>query len=793
MSEKRPIIRRRSHRSGEPFGAADEADFSDTRSSRAGGTDLLDLPLDGAEPADDADAWDRLGPGAPSADASADDRDGRDRDGRDPAPPSAPRSGRGSGSGRGWWLLVLLLGLPLAAGLGYLSRPLPPVLSVSTELVDFGQVRLGEALERTVRLSNGGEAPLVLDEVVLEGEGAGAFRWRDLDGCLGRELPPDELCGLQLEYAPTIDGRHQARLKLSTNAPDGQRGIPLLGEGTAPELRSGPAVVDFGGETVGYRGAQREIWLENRGAASLEVTSVGLGGLAAADFVRFADRCSGARLDPGSRCTTRFEFFPTDAGERRATLVVESDAAPLAEAPVLVGEGEAQQPLLTVEPNRLDFGELRVGRSGEPLSVTLGNGGNGPLEIGAVRLSVPKPEDDAFDDRPEKVVRSFPVEDLGCAGRRLEPGQTCELRLLFSPQLEEAMGALVEIEHSAGSAAHRLPLVGRGTAPHLRVHPARLSFGELPMGQKSPWQAVRLENVGTADLEVERVSMQGSDRRSFSSSAEGCTRAPIPPGQSCGVEIGFVARRDGPHRAELVLRHDADDGIDRVAVNGIGTRARLALEPARLDFGMVRVSQSRRLELRLRNTGRAPLRLGSIRLEGVSDGDLRLESSCAEQTLLPGRECRAAVRFSPSAVGARRGRLVIEHDAGEPREVPVEAAALPEPEPRLEVDPERVVFQDQRLGQRSPAEVVSLENTGNAPLELRDLAIEGSFLGEHLLLSKSCGRSLGPGERCTIRLAFEPRRTGERQAALVILHGGPGGTVRLLLLGRGVEEPGPGP
>ncbi|MCG8462678.1 MAG: choice-of-anchor D domain-containing protein [Holophagales bacterium] len=787
MSNDRPIIRRRLRAElgdgerrtsghgdtgpGEPLGSDPEATGPEGQ--------LLDLPL-----------GDEAGSGT-SAEAGL-LRDTTDPPSREPeAEPTMPGGRRPGGRRRGPWLPVLvtiLVAVPIAAAVGYLLKPMPPLVSLSPDLVDFGQVPLGQSTEKELRLANGGEADLVVDGMTLVGEGAGSFRIVDRGRCQGRPMPADTTCNLGLLFEPELAGRVEARLVLRSNGAEAERTVPLLALGVAPELRAEPAVLDFGSATVGFRGERRQVRVENRGAASSTIFSVGLEGLAAADFVRFADRCEKARLGPGEACTVGFEFFPTAEAERRATLTVSSDAAPIAEAPVLIGQGLPQEPLLAVEPNRIDFGELRIGeKAEEAFEVKLGNEGNGPLEIRAVRLGVAGPLDDAFDPRPEQMAGSFLLEDDACSGKELEPGAGCRLLLRFFPQLEGALGALAEIEHSAGPSAHRLPLVGRGTAPRARFSASSVRFGEVPRGTRSGWRPLVIENQGTAALNVEKVVLRGADSRSFELSAEGCSRAPIPPGQSCSAEIRFRPRRDGPHRAEAVVRHDAGDGIERLALNGIGTSARLRLDPARLDFGTVRVSDSRQQELRLINGGRAPLEIERIRLEGDPEGELRLEGGCSGASLLPGRACTVGLRFTPTTVGARRASLRIEHGADtDPRIVPIEATALPRPEPKIRVEPDRLDFASRPLGDRGPVERVGIENPGEAPLSLRDFALEGPASADFELAGGSCGSTLDPGRRCTVGVAFRPSREGPRQAALVIRHDAAGGAIRLLLLGQGL-------
>lgn len=733
--------------------------------------DLLDLPLGSESSADDEPATDSR-TGAP---------DRRPR----PAP---------------WLLVVLALAVPLAAGLAWLFKPSPPVLILSADLLDFSEIRLGDRGRLELELGNGGEAPLELETIALESSPASAgFAVEGADTCLGRELPLEATCSLVVTFSPTEVGTHSTRLRLVGNGHDGARTLPVIGEGIAPELRAEPARVDLGEATVGYRGGRGEIRLENRGSADLRLGDVGLEGLAAADFVRFEDRCSGEVLAPDARCLVRFEFVPTADGERVARLRVDGDAG-LADPPTLTGLGLPQVPILRVEPQRLDFGAVRLGDQAEPVEVTLRNEGSGPLALGAVAVTVPSAEtgpDAVFGEpvvggRAEEIARGFPLEDLGCAGRTLDPGASCRVLVGFAPRLEGALGAVVEIAHDAAAAAHRQPIVGRGLAPHVAYSVEAIDFGETPVGQSSSWQRFEIRSVGSAELRVDRVSIVGVDDRAFSLSADGCTSRPIPPGQSCAAEIRFQPRRDGPHRADLRVRHDASDSLsdfetDRLPLSGVGTTARLAVDPSSIDFNTLRLGDSKTASVRLRNTGRAPLLVEDLEIGGGDE--VAIVESCVRQTLLPGSSCRVELRIVPRSVGAKRYRLEITHGADpRPRRLSIEAMVLPAPEPDIAVEPGRLSFPVVPVGERA-VEALRVRNPGSAPLRFQGFAFEGGAPDDFEIGSGTCAGALDPGESCTLGVVFRPKQPGQRAAGLVIRHDAPIGPLRILLEGTGSAPP----
>ncbi|MEO1083280.1 MAG: choice-of-anchor D domain-containing protein, partial [Acidobacteriota bacterium] len=641
MSQRRPMIRRRRvpAEPPEPEGPGGESSLLDLPLGDDAGPDELGFGQgsDGARRPPPPPPAPRAG-GGPLHPGTVDAPDSL-RPGPSSAPPGGPsspppsprrRGRRNAGSIWPWLLLVLLL--PLAVAAGYYLRPTPPVLTLSSDLLEFGDVRVGESAPARLALRNDGESDLELLAVEIVGDPDGAFR--RTEGTCGGPLVQGATCELALAFAPPGAGDARAHLRVLTNAPAAaERSVPLIGRGTAPSLEATPSSLDFGEATVGERGGRGAVRIANRGSASVEVDAVRLGGLGAADFVRRQDGCSGAELGAGEDCEVTFEFVPTTDGDRRATVEVRA-GAPVASAPDLRGRGLPQLPLLAMEPARLDFARLRLGAEAEPVSVVLRNDGNGPLDIARVGISG---EGDA-------MVSSFRVLDGGCAGSRLEPGASCRLRVGFGPKSEGQLGAVVDIEHSAAPGRHRLPVVGVGTAPRFDVQPRQLSFGEAARGRDGPWRTLEVRNTGTAELRVGKAEVRGGDRQAFEVSAAGCVRAPIPPGQSCSVEVRFRARRDGPHRAEVQIFHDAAGGSKAVPLNGLGTSGRLGVAPSSLDFGAVTVGTTRSLEVTLRNGGRAPLTVGRLRVDGAG---LTLERDCSGRTLAAGSNCVASVRATP--------------------------------------------------------------------------------------------------------------------------------------------------
>ena len=722
------------------------------------GKDLLDLPLSGSHEITPRTSPAKRGLGDVDAIGAINSR------------------GKTGGRRASWLWLFLLLAFPLGGLLGYLLSADPPLAALSTDLLDFGEVRLGATgTPQVIRVSNQGEKRLRLDAAILAGDAAGDFRVT-ADDCAGLEVAARGACSIEIAFAPAESGARRAQIQIESNSQTGRNTVPLIGVGVTPEVTVEPAEIDFGEQAVGDAGAPETLRVINRGTAPLQLGRLELSGPEAGDFRRAGDGCSSRRLAPGERCTARFAFAPGETGERRAVVRIESDAGDPQTA-TLEGHGVSRQPLLRLDPAGLDYGLVRVGRASPAQSVRIDNDGDGPLIVRALRM-----EDDTGD------VFELGTED--CTSGEVAAGGACNLEVRFSPSAEGAARASLAIESNASPEPARLRLTGTGIAPRARIEPARMSFGEVAVRAASEPQTIRVHSTGSAELKLGAVTVGGADTASFL--ARGCADAALVPGRECSVEVVFQPQRAGPHRADLIVEHGTGRRQTVVPLNGLGVTARLSLDRSRLELGDVRTGSEARQQLTLTNAGRAALKILRVRLSGNASAFELAAGRCSGVTLAPGATCDVSVTFRPTSAGSHRLSLVIDHTASDrPRDVPVSAFGTAPPVPQIRVEPQRLVFSDLRVSERSTVKTLTVSNPGTARLHLgADVRLTGEHSADFQLVPGSCdGASfVAPGASCTAGVRFVPAGPGTRRARLLIPHGAAGSPVELLLEGTGTER-----
>ncbi len=741
--------------------------------------ELLDLPLDSAgSHAPVSPSGSTASPAGSTARPSSGISSGRSLGDVD-AIGSLERRRRSRRGKIGWLWLVLLLAFPLSGLVGYLLSTDPPLAALSTDLIDFGEVRLGATgSEQTLRISNQGEQALRLDVATLAGEATREFRIAR-DACSGREVAAQTDCALRLAFAPVSRGARRAQIRIESNAPDGTRTVPLIGVGVAPELTVEPADLDFGPQEIGSAGAAGVLRLGNRGTAPLQLGRIELRGSQVADFRTVADGCSTRRLEPGERCVLRLAFAPADAGERRAELSIESDADS-SRTVGLIGRGTDSSPLLRVEPSTLAFEPLPLAETSPSQTVTVANDGNGPLTVRALRLEVAQEGDE------DSASGRFEVVTDACTEAAVPAGGACDVEVVFHASAEGEASAVLAIDSNAGPEPFQVSLSGAGIAPRIAVSPSRLSFGEVAVKASSRAHALRLASTGSDQLQIGRITVGGADASAFY--ASGCVGAAVPPGEECRLEVRFRPGRAGPHRAELRVEHNADDRRHVLPLNGIGVAARLSLSRSSLDFGDVRIGTEGRQQLTLANAGRSELKILRLRLTGNQASFELAPAGCASgATLGPNDSCTLTIIFRPTAAGIQRLQLVIDHSAGPSREVPVNARGAAPPAPEIRIDATVFDFPDRRVGDRGTIKTLTVSNPGTARLALEEWRIVGDHSEDFQLVAGSCTSFVTPGASCTVGVRFVPTAAGTRRARLLIRHNAAAEAMELPLQGNALQ------
>lgn len=315
------------------------------------------------------------------------------------------------------------------------------------------------------------------------------------------------------------------------------------------ELQLAPSPLAFADRALDEgASAPQQLTLSNAGGVGVTIGSYS----GASQFPIDPSDCPtpGGELAPHSECTIDVRFDPTTAGPQSGAITVVTSAGPVAAEATGIGLA----PQISIAPTSLAFGQQPVGAGPGPVQqIEVKNGGNAPLQIGAVAL------EGAADF-------SIASGEDGCSDETLEPGESCFVGFVFAASAPGLREATVRFPGDDPGSAH---LTGIGTEPLLVVEPAALEFGrrEVGSGPSSP-QTVTVRDLGAAPLSIGLVAVGGPGAAAFTIVSDDCSGATLQAGDDCELAVAFTPSAATPWGADVEI---PGPEIGSVALHGAGT------------------------------------------------------------------------------------------------------------------------------------------------------------------------------------------------------------------------------
>lgn len=527
-----------------------------------------------------------------------------------------------------------------------------PQLGLAPSTLAFGVVPLeGDAVSRTVTLSNVGSARLEFDRISIDGAARDDFDRNRR--CPSPRLDPGEACSFDIRFKPSVSGPRRAALIVESDAFGGRGELPLEGTGLweGPPLDPSQEVLDLGEQRLGQRGAPRTVTFVNRTGGPVSVSGTEV--LKSSYFAIVEDDCRGSLIASGAGCSVSVTFLPVRDGSAEAALALSASGATESSTVELRGKGVT--PRLEAKVTSLAFGEQRVGFESAPRTVTLANTGTATLALEAASI--------AGTDGTDFLVRSN-----RCQGEPLPAGEECRIGIGFSPSARGARSASLTLKPDLDLEPVEVELSGLGVVSALEAKPGRLDFGEVYLGGLER-SRLTLTNAGSASLALAGLRFEGRDADRFRLGSTNCALdAGLAAGASCTLQVEFEPEREKPHLAELVLAYNGPDSPARVQLFGVAAEPAPAfrISETSLDLGSAPVGGRGEIgTVTIENPGAAWLDLISISLRGDHAEDFRLVAGTCDgvTALAPNGSCTVGVRLAPVTPGTRRGTILVRHGA----------------------------------------------------------------------------------------------------------------------------------
>ncbi|MDD9818749.1 MAG: choice-of-anchor D domain-containing protein, partial [Gammaproteobacteria bacterium] len=516
---------------------------------------------------------------------------------------------------------VILKGRGTAPEVGFDKSQLP---------VDFGNVRFGQSITRTVVIENIGDEPLIVSGVVsaVTDSVPGVFSWEPpTEGAASQTVPAGESALLGLRFTPAGKADFDDQLMIDSDAVNMLvERLTVEGEGVASVMAiaitstdagnlsgSTASVVlhDFGDVAINDDRSRKVIISNKLGTASL---TAGIPAITERFFqwkTPPPDTIVLAEHDSTSSLILVFE--PEERGPRSATLVFPNDALNGTQTVILRGRGTGAEMELRVGgeillPNTTHtVSGIRVGRSTDVL-VEVHNIGNVPMEI----------SEPAEVDRGEE---RFTLIANGGLPNVVTENQSVTFRYRFIPNKRATATTLVTFGSNAVSSGEQtIILHSRGVGPVISTEPGAtpgVQFDKIRAGSSTDRKVV-ITNKGELPLMVTSAmvtNLQGVDEARLSVVEP--TRFPqeVSIGATLTLTLRFMPEAPGNVTGDLVIADDA-----------VNTRAR----PLTLDISGEGVASEMVVRINggtVGESGEMSYNFGDVRVDASSEARVVIDNS----------------------------------------------------------------------------------------------------------------------------------------------------------------------
>lgn len=302
-----------------------------------------------------------------------------------------------------------------------------------------------------------------------------------------------------------------------------------------------------------------------------------------------------------------------------------------------------------------------------------------------------------------------------------------------------------------------------------RLHVAQqmLTLEDTALSVVSSTEPVTVTNTGTAPLQIDALSVTGSDASDFQLTEDSCSNQTLAVDAQCGFSVTLTPSALGARSASVTIPSNALTSPDSIGLNGAGVLVgEVAVSGGALDFGSVRVDEASTQSRSLTNVGDGPLVIDALVIEGAHASDFVLSNdSCSNQTLAADAQCGFSVTLTPSADGERSASLSIPSNALSNPEV----IALTGTGYRLGSLAVSAASLDlgSVLPNQKATQVVVVTNTGPGDLVLSQAVLAGA--DQFKIAADECsGQTLSAGDSCEVRIEVTGAGAGSLQATLSI-------------------------
>lgn len=264
-----------------------------------------------------------------------------------------------------------------------------------------------------------------------------------------------------------------------------------------------------------------------------------------------------------------------------------------------------------------------------------------------------------------------------------------------------------------------------------------------------------------------------------------------------GSKFTFTPSLQAPARGVAFGDFNSDGRIDLAIADTSSGSVVVLLQapsvqfsPGSLNLGDQRVgTTSPSQPLSVTSTGSFPLNVTSVTFDpnGNSGDFAKTADNCSGATVPAGTSCNVTLTFTPTTIGNRAVNLIVSDNVqGSPQ--PLSMVGRGVSNAVVSLSPTSLTFASQLVGSTSPAQTVTLTNSGSGPLGAISISADSPFQA-----TSACGSTLAAGANCTMNVTFSPTQAGSFSGSLIIADDAAGSPHAVALSGTASDFSFPGP
>jgi hypothetical protein len=325
--------------------------------------------------------------------------------------------------------------------------------------------------------------------------------------------------------------------------------------------------------------------------------------------------------------------------------------------------------------------------------------------------------------------------------------------------------------------------------------PGSPNFGSVTTGS-SQSETVTLTNTST-DTPLSTIGLSiANPEFTIPAGQNNCAGQTLATnGGSCTFEVTFSPTADGAQDAYVNVTSNAANGTQQVDLTGTGEYPPTVSAESSQDFGAVTAGAKQDKTITVTNAGDETMNIGQASIGGANPGEFSIVSGqdgCSNNPdVAPdGGTCTIEVAFTPLSHGGKSATLTLtSNDPASPATVALTGTGLNPPTVSVEAAQD---FGTVTTGQ-SQNETITVTNTGDEALNIRQAAIGGANPGQFSIVSgqDNCSNNasvVGDGT-CTIEVSYTPTSDGAKSATLSIPSNDPDSPATVSLTGTGSNPP----